>query len=148
MLCLAIGAHEFPTPKASTGTDLPLASSQTGRPAWVRLTPCSFVRSDLRAEPQWRHGGEWKRSSGWVEGHTVAADCSGQIVVRGAEVAGSVLHALDTANFFHFIREGVVPLLLLWTVRELDRLLLPDTARWHAWAEALKQVVSRGQSCG
>ena len=49
---------------------------------------------------------------------------------------GSVLHALDTANFFHFAREGVVPALLL-AAMHLPKLLLPDTTRWRAWVGAL-----------
>ncbi|KAL1515145.1 hypothetical protein AB1Y20_004206 [Prymnesium parvum] len=64
------------------------------------------------------------------------AEAADVVVPRGS-AAASVLHALDTRTFFHFLREGVVPSLLLLDTR-LPLLLLPDTTRWRAWIEALR----------
>lgn len=66
---------------------------------------------------------------------------SSELQLQPGERVGSVLHALDTHNFFHFVREGMVPLLLLFG-RRLPKLLIPDTKRWRTWVDALLGVGS------
>ena len=61
------------------------------------------------------------------------------IRVRAGEVVGSLLHVLDTSNFFHFIREGVASLLLL--ASSLGSVLVPESVRWRAWVAALLPAI-------